>query len=86
MAKKKKVLKKDKNDFRKFVKWFWMAIISIPIFLTLLIFVTWLGLFGKIPSIEQIADPQTKLASQIISYDGELIGKYYQVIQMLFIF
>jgi len=73
---KKKTNKKD-NDFRKIVKWFWMAIIAMPLFAILILFITWLGAFGPLPSIDEIADPQTKLASQIISYDGVVIGKYF---------
>ena len=84
MAKKKSTTRKPAkkkqkpNDFRKFVKWFWLALFAAPIFFALILFITWLGAFGPIPSIDEIADPKTKLASQIISYDGELIGKYYR--------
>ena len=43
----------------------------------LLFFLTSLGLFGELPSIEDIANPPTKLASQIISSDGKEIGKFF---------
>ncbi|MCT4622368.1 MAG: transglycosylase domain-containing protein, partial [Schleiferiaceae bacterium] len=75
MAKKK--TKVQENDFRKFVKWFWLAFLSIPFGILFILLITWLGAFGPLPSIAEIADPQTKLASEIISYDGKVIGKYF---------
>ncbi|MEO6489866.1 MAG: transglycosylase domain-containing protein, partial [Ferruginibacter sp.] len=35
------------------------------------------GLFGKMPSIKQLENPEADLASEIISSDGILMGKYY---------
>ncbi len=35
------------------------------------------GLFGKMPSIHQLENPEADLASEIISSDGVLMGKYY---------
>lgn len=75
MAKKK--TKKQDNDFRTFVKWFWMVLLAVPLGITFVMFITWLGAFGPLPSISEIADPPTKLASEIISYDGKIMGKYF---------
>jgi penicillin-binding protein 1A len=69
--------KRQSHDFRKLVKWFWLLVLSIPVGIFLLFFVTSLGLFGPLPSIEDIANPPTKLASQIISSDGVEIGKFF---------
>ncbi|HCT23691.1 MAG TPA: peptidoglycan glycosyltransferase, partial [Chitinophagaceae bacterium] len=35
------------------------------------------GLFGKMPSIEDIENPSASLASQVYAQDGNLMGKYY---------
>lgn len=35
------------------------------------------GLFGKMPSIKELENPEADLASEIISSDGLLMGKYY---------
>lgn len=46
--------------------------------LLLLIFVCAnFGLFGKMPSVAQLENPEADLASEIYSSDGELMGKYY---------
>ena len=34
--------------------------------------------FGKLPSIEQIANPDTKLATEIITEDGEVLGTFFR--------
>jgi penicillin-binding protein 1A len=33
--------------------------------------------FGPMPSFEELENPETNLASEIYSYDGELLGTYY---------
>lgn len=73
---KKKTKEKD-NDFRVFVKWFWLALFAVPVGITLVMLITWLGVFGPLPAISEIADPPTKLASEIVSFDGKVIGKYF---------
>ena len=35
------------------------------------------GLFGKMPSIKELENPEADLASEIISSDGLMMGKYY---------
>jgi len=36
------------------------------------------GLFGKMPSLEELENPEADLASEVISADGVLMGKYYK--------
>lgn len=36
------------------------------------------GLFGKMPSLAELENPEADLASEVISADGVLMGKYYQ--------
>ncbi|RKN82709.1 penicillin-binding protein 1A [Ulvibacterium marinum] len=74
---KKTVKKKNDKGFFRFIKWFWilfaMGILSVA-FLFLL--ASW-GFLGELPPYEHLENPQTNLASQIISSDGKLIGKFY---------
>ncbi|WP_298517156.1 transglycosylase domain-containing protein [uncultured Kordia sp.] len=76
---KKQVKKKEKkpSKFRKFVKWFWILFASgiAGIFLLFLL-ASW-GFLGEMPSFEILENPQTNLASQVISADGKVLGKYY---------
>ncbi len=75
MAKAKK--KKPKRSFRTFVKWFWF-LFAAGIFSIVLIFLlaSW-GAFGEMPTFERLENPQTNLATEIISADGQTLGKFY---------
>ena len=42
----------------------------------LFLFTSW-GLFGSLPTFEEIENPDYSLASQLISSDGKVIGKFY---------
>jgi penicillin-binding protein 1A len=74
---KKTVKKKNNNGFFKFIKWFWilfaMGILSVA-FLFLL--ASW-GFLGEMPTFERLENPQTNLATEIISSDGKTLGKFY---------
>ena len=35
------------------------------------------GVFGEMPEFEQLENPNTNLATQILSSDGEILGKFY---------
>ncbi len=73
----KAVKKKESKPFFKFIKWFWILFVT-GIFSVILIFLlaSW-GFLGVMPDFERLENPQTNLATQIISSDGELLGKYY---------
>lgn len=65
------------RGFGKFIKWFWILFASGVLFVFLIFFSAANGLFGELPPYEYLENPQTNLASQIMSSDGELIGKFY---------
>ncbi|WP_411029461.1 penicillin-binding protein 1A [Spongiimicrobium sp. 3-5] len=69
--------KKSSTGFFKYIKWFWILFAS-GIFAVFLIFLlaAW-GAFGEMPTFERLENPQTNLATEIISSDGETLGKFY---------
>jgi len=75
MAKARK--KKVSSNFSKFIKWFWILFAS-GLFLIVLIFLlaSW-GFLGEMPTFERLENPQTNLATEIISSDGQTLGKFY---------
>lgn len=75
MAKKKAEIK---DDFRKFVKWLWLLFLMPPLGLALIIGLVLLEVFGPLPSTEEISNPKSYLASQIISADGEVLGTFFK--------
>jgi len=60
---------------KKIVKWFWI-IIAAPI-ACLLLALLLVSLFAKIPSFEQLEDPDSNLATLLISEDGKVINTYH---------
>ncbi len=73
-----KAAKKKKNTgFFKFVKWFWI-LFSVGVLSVVLLFLlaSW-GVFGAMPQYEYLENPQTNLATEIISSDGKTLGKFY---------
>jgi penicillin-binding protein 1A len=75
MAKKKKA--KANQDFSKYIKWFWKLFAGGILAIILVFLLASWGVFGKMPDIEDLHNPKTNLASEIISADGQLIAKYY---------
>jgi penicillin-binding protein 1A len=67
----------DRQRFKKYLLIFW-GIVLIPICLLLFcVFSASSGFFGKLPTFEELENPQTYLASEVISTDGQVLGKYY---------
>jgi penicillin-binding protein 1A len=58
---------------RKFWKFFIYGIAGIFLYFLL---ASW-GVFGKMPSFEQLENPDSNLATEIISFDGVTLGKFY---------
>ncbi|MBC2838285.1 penicillin-binding protein 1A [Robiginitalea sp. SC105] len=75
--KKKARATKKKPSFWPFIKWFWILFGAgiLAVFLTFLL-AAW-GVFGEMPTFERLENPQTNLATEIISSDGKTLGKIY---------
>ncbi|MGI8634361.1 MAG: transglycosylase domain-containing protein, partial [Segetibacter sp.] len=59
------------------VKIFWRIVfLGIAAFILLLLMANW-GVFGKMPSIQDLENPSASLASEVIADDGTVMGKYY---------
>ncbi len=74
---KKTVKKKATPGFGKFIKWFWILFATGILSGTLLFWLASLGVFGEMPTFERLENPQTNLATEIISSDGKTLGKFY---------
>jgi len=67
----------DKKRFKIYLRVFWALVLFPLLMLVILTAGTASGLFGKLPSFEELENPQTYLASEVYSSDGQMIGKYY---------
>ena len=68
--------KKKTTSFKKYLKWFWGIILGgFTLVLALFLYTAWDPL-DTLPSFEELENPQTNLATEVISIDGKTIGKY----------
>ncbi|MCM4155062.1 transglycosylase domain-containing protein [Gramella sp. AN32] len=77
MARTTKKTKESKQSNRRYIIWFW-TLFGGGVLVAILIFLLagW-GVFGEMPSFEELENPETNLATEIFSSDGETLGKYY---------
>jgi len=62
---------------KRSVKIFWRIYLGGLILVILLFVCANFGFFGKMPSVEELENPEADLASEIYSSDGLLMGKFY---------
>ena len=77
-AKSPEKKKKDSpQDFGKYVKWFWILFAGgLVAFVLMFLLASW-NVFGELPTFEELENPESNLATKIISVDGEQLGTYY---------
>jgi len=68
----------ENTNFSKYIKWFWVTILGgTAAVILLFLFASW-GFFGALPTFEELENPENNLATEIISYDGSTLGKYFK--------
>lgn len=68
--------KKEQTNFKKYIIRFWMVVLGGFIaFLLVFLLASW-GVFGKLPTFEELENPEKNLATEVISSDGVTLGKY----------
>ncbi|MBF4492531.1 transglycosylase domain-containing protein [Flavobacterium sp. JLP] len=78
MAAKKNNQTNSVKDINYYKKKFWRVFAYTLLgILAFFLFASW-GLFGSMPSFEDLENPDSNLATEIISSDGVVIGKYFK--------
>ncbi|RZJ51208.1 MAG: penicillin-binding protein [Flavobacterium sp.] len=78
MATKKNNQTATTKDINYYKKKFWRVFAYTLLgILAFFLFASW-GLFGSMPSFEDLENPDSNLATEIISSDGVVIGKYFK--------
>jgi penicillin-binding protein 1A len=66
---------------KKVILYFWGLFVVLPIFMFFVIMICAktgsLG-FDDLPSLQELENPKSNLASEIITTDGKLLGKYFK--------
>jgi len=55
----------------------WLIVVSPFLGLFILVNLTSIGFFGDLPTFDQLENPKNNLATEIISEDGVVLGKYF---------
>ncbi|GAA3760762.1 penicillin-binding protein 1A [Flavobacterium ginsengiterrae] len=78
MAAKKNNQSKTVKDINYYKKKFWRIFAYFLLgILAFFLFASW-GLFGSMPSFEDLENPDSNLATEVISSDGVVLGKYFK--------
>tara|TARA_B100000795_G_scaffold99911_1_gene73492 strand:+ start:23341 stop:25665 length:2325 start_codon:yes stop_codon:yes gene_type:complete len=82
MAQKKTTTKKKQKKQKKrtlgFIKIFWFLLLSSIALIALLFLLASFGAFGSLPDETSLENPEKNLATEIISSDDRVIGKFYK--------
>lgn len=68
---------KAKSGYRRYVLWFWGLFLMGISSVVALFWLTAAGVFGALPDETRLEDPEKDLATQIISEEGQVIGKFF---------
>lgn len=68
----------EKKRFRLFKKILWGSLAAGLILVSLVFVLTYHGVFGALPTFEDIENPESSIATEIISSDGQVIGKIWK--------
>ena len=63
------------NTRKKIVRWFWILLLTPIALVLILLGVVWA--FAEIPTIEELENPESKLATQVIAEEGEILTTYH---------
>lgn len=63
--------------FKKYVKYVWIILFAPLLFIFLMVALTAYGVFGDLPTFEELENPNSNLASEVYSADLKTLGKYY---------
>ncbi|SHG33207.1 penicillin-binding protein 1A [Chryseobacterium sp. OV279] len=69
--------KKNKNtSWKRWVKFIWIGLIAVVLGISGLFFAVSQGFLGEMPDVKELENPDIYVASEIISSDGVLLGKF----------
>ena len=74
---KSKPKKKGINSYKNLLRFFWISFFTGILSVVVLFSSAALGFLGEMPDLQQLENPKTNLATQIISSDGVVLGKFY---------
>jgi penicillin-binding protein 1A len=71
------ISKVSKNDIKRYNWYIWRLVIAGFAFFVVMILLIAFQIFGPLPSFRELENPKSDQASEVISSDKQVIGKYY---------
>jgi len=71
------IIKLAPADIKRYNWYVWKTVIGCFVFFILLLAVTYLGLFGPLPTFAALENPKSNQATEILSSDKTVLGTYY---------
>ncbi len=68
----------QKLSTRRAVMVFWCVVLAPFVLLGVMLTLTAVGTFGALPTFEELENPQSNMATEIISEDGKTLGTFYE--------
>lgn len=62
---------------RKYVLYFWLMVLAGPMLIVLHLFSISAGLWGPLPTFDELENPKSNLASEVYSADQKVLGTYF---------
>ena len=78
MKRESKNSKLTTEDIKRYTGVLWKILLGGIGFVVLFLFLVRIGLFGKLPSFDELENPQSNLASEILTDDNRVLGTYYK--------
>lgn len=66
----------NKQGFKKWIKYIWTGLAAVVLGIFFLFFAISQGFIGDMPDVQELENPDIYVASEIISSDGVLLGKF----------
>jgi len=70
--------KPEYTVYNKITKWVWRLFFTGIAFVILLFLLASFGVFGPLPTFEELENPENNLATEVISIDGKTLGSYFK--------
>ncbi len=68
---------KQRKVSTKTIVWIWCAVMFPFALVATMLILTTFGVFGRLPSFEELENPRSNLATEVYSEDGKVIGTFF---------
>ena len=67
----------DNTPKERIIKWMWYIVMAPMGLLFAMLLLTSLGLFGRMPSFEELENPKSNLSTEVYSEEGKILGTFF---------